>query len=178
MSKLKHLSEYHKKALELKYKGNSYQDLAETLNSQFGKSRKGKFSEQTIKDWFKESGTLCETYKLYEKEMDTIHGETMQVLLKAGVQVREKNFRLANEMLVALMGSQQDNVKLGAIKELLDRVEGKPKEEMDLSKEALSKMTPMERWYLVPYEVRLKLARKEYPEDAEKRLFDWIDTGV
>lgn len=178
MPKLKHLSEYHKKAMELKYKGNSYQEIAEILDSQFQKSRKGKFTEQTVKDWFKETGTLCETYKLYEREMDTIHQETMQVLLRAGVQVREKNFRLANEMLVALMGSQQDNVKLGAIKELLDRVEGRPKEEMDLSKEALSKMTSMERWYLVPYEVRLKLARNEYPEDAEKRLFDWIDTGV
>ena len=178
MPKLKHLAEYHKKALELKYKGNSYQDIAETLNSQFEKSRKGKFSEQTIKDWFKESGTLCETYKLYEKETDAIHSETMQVLLRAGVQIREKNFRLANEMLVALMGSQQHNVKLGAIKELLDRVEGRPKEEMDLSKEALSKMTSMERWYLVPYEVRLKLARHEYPEEAEKRLEDWIDTGI
>jgi len=178
MPKLKHLSEYHKKALELKYKGNSYQDIAETLNSRFEKSRKGKFSEQTIKDWFKESGTLRETYKLYEKEMDAVHSETMQVLLKAGVQIREKNFRLANEMLVALMGSQQDNVKLGAIKELLDRVEGKPREATDLSREALAKMDVMDRWYLVPYEVRLKLARHEYPEDAEKRLVDWIDTGV
>jgi len=178
MPKLKHLAEYHKKALELKYKGNSYQDIAETLNSQFEKSRKGKFSEQTIKDWFKESGTLRETYKLYEKEMDAVHSETMQVLLKAGVQIREKNFRLANEMLVALMGSQQDNVKLGAIKELLDRVEGKPREATDLSREALAKMDVMDRWYLVPYEVRLKLARHEYPEDAEKRLVDWIDTGV
>ncbi len=178
MPKLKHLSEYHKKAMELKYKGNSYQDIAETLNFQFEKSRKRKFTEQTIKDWFKETGTLCETYKLYEKEMDSIHKETMQVLLKAGVQIREKNFRLANEMLVALMGSQQDNVKLGAIKELLDRVEGRPREAMDLSKEALAKMTSMERWYLVPYEVRLKLAQSGYPKEAEKRLVDWIDTGV
>lgn len=177
MPKLKHLAEYHKKALELKYKGNSYQDIAETLNSQFEKSRKGKFTEQTAKDWFKETGTLCETYKLCEKEMDAIHRETMQVLLKAGVQIREKNFRLANEMLVALMGSQNDNVKLGAIKELLERVEGRPKEQMDLSKETLARMTSMERWYLVPYEVRLKLARNEYLEDAEKRLTDWIDTG-
>ena len=32
MAKLKHLTEYHKKALGLKYKGVLYQDIAETLN--------------------------------------------------------------------------------------------------------------------------------------------------
>ena len=126
--KLKHLTEYHKKALELKYKGNPYQDIAEILNSQFEKSRKAGFTEQTIKDWFKESGTLCETYKLYEQEMDEIHRETTDAIKKAGVRIREQNFRIANEMLVALIGSQTDSVKLGAIKELLDRVEGKPEE--------------------------------------------------
>ena len=177
MAKLKHLAEYHKKALELKYKGDTYQDIAETLNSQFEKSRKGGFTEQTIKDWFKESGTLCETYKLYEKEMDAIHRETMDAIKKAGVRIREENFRIANKMLVALMGSQTDNVKLGAIKELLDRVEGRPREEMDMSKAALSKMSIMERWYLIPYEIRLKLSRSEYPAEAEKPLFDWVETG-
>src|SRR3989344_7590944 len=84
MPKLKHLTEYHKKALELKYKGNPYREIAETLNSQFEKSRKAGFTEQTIKDWFKESGTLCETYKLYEREMDEIHRETMHAIKKAG----------------------------------------------------------------------------------------------
>jgi len=128
MPKLKHLTEYHKKALELKYKGNPYQDIAEILNSQFEKSRKAGFTEQTIKDWFKESGTLCEVYKLYEQEMDEIHRETIDAIKKAGVRIREQNFRIANEMLVALIGSENDNVKLGAIRELLDRVEGKPKE--------------------------------------------------
>ena len=130
MPKLKHLSEYHKKALELKYKGNPYQDIAETLNSRFEKNRKAKFTEQTIKDWFKESGTLCETYRLYEQEMDEIHRETMDAITKAGVRIREQNFRIANEMLVALMGSQTDNIKLAAVKEILDRVEGKPTEKV------------------------------------------------
>lgn len=128
MAKLKHLTEYHKKALELKYKGNPYQEIAEILDSQFQKGRKGKFTEQTIKDWFKEAGTLCETYKLYEQEMESIHRETMDAIKKAGVRIREQNFRIANEMLVALIGSQTDSIKLGAIRELLDRVEGKPGE--------------------------------------------------
>jgi hypothetical protein len=159
MPKLKHLTEYHKKALEMKYKGNPYQDIAEILNSQFEKSRKAGFTEQTIKDWFKESGTLCETYKLYEQEMDEIHRETLDAIKKAGVRIREQNFRIANEMLVALIGSQTDSVKLGAIRELLDRVEGKPKEVISISEEHAT------------YEQiirELEQEQQEYKENEEK----------
>jgi len=159
MPKLKHLTEYHKKALELKYKGNPYQDIAEILNSQFEKSRKAGFTEQTIKDWFKESGTLCETYKLYEQEMDEIHRETTDAIKKAGVRIREQNFRIANEMLVALMGSQHDNVKLGAIKELLDRIEGKPKEVISIDE----KHTTYEQIIR-----ELEREQQEYKENEEK----------
>src|SRR3990167_9919666 len=134
MARLKHITKYHERALELKYKGHSYQNIAEDINHRFEKSRKAKFTEQTIKDWFRQSGTLQETYRLYEQEMDAIHQETVGIIRKAGVRVREQNFRLANEMLVALMGSQNDNVKLGAIKELLDRVEGQPKQFLDIKK--------------------------------------------
>ena len=54
----------------------------------------------------------------------------MDAITKAGVRIREQNFRIANEMLVALMGSQTDNIKLAAVKEILDRVEGKPTEKV------------------------------------------------
>lgn len=129
MAKLKHLAEYHKKAMELKYKGVLYTDIAETLNELGQKSGvKRNFTDRSLKDWFRTDGPLYEAYHLYEEEMDEIHRETLEVIKKAGMRVREENFRLANEMLVALMGSNNDNVKLGAIKELLDRVEGKPKE--------------------------------------------------
>ena len=121
--------------MEMKYKGVLYLDIADSLNEYADKSRiSRKFTMQTIKDWFKESGALAEAYRLYEAEMDGIHKETLEVIKKAGARVREENFRLANEMLVALMGSQQDNVKLGAIKELLDRVEGQPKQFLDIKK--------------------------------------------
>jgi len=159
MPKLKHLTEYHKKALELKYKGNPYQDIAEILNSQFEKSRKARFTEQTIKDWFKESGTLCEVYKLYEQEMDEIHRETIDAIKKAGVRIREQNFRIANEMLVALIGSQTDSVKLGAIRELLDRVEGKPKEVISIDE----KHTTYEQIIR-----ELEREQQEYKENEEK----------
>jgi hypothetical protein len=135
MAKLKHLTEYHKKALELKYRGVLYEDIAEKLNEQCQKSGiKRNFTERSLKDWFRNNGPLYETYRLYEEEMDEIHHEMLEVIKKAGARVREENFRLANEMLVALMGSEHDNVKLGAIKELLDRVEGQPKQFLDIKK--------------------------------------------
>lgn len=129
MPKIKHLNEFHKRAMSLKYKGNTYEDIADRLNEyaeKGGISRR--FTEQTVKDWFKRNGTLAEAYRLYEQEMDDVNREIFDVITKAGVRVRATNFRLANEMLIALMGSANDHVKLGAVRELLDRVEGKPKE--------------------------------------------------
>lgn len=177
MAKLKHLTKYHERALELKYKGYSYQNIAEDINHRFEKSRKAKFTEQTIKDWFRQSGTLQETYRLYEQEMDTIHQETVDIIRKAGVRVREQNFRLANEMLVALMGSQNDNVKLAAIKELLDRVEGHPKDRIELSKLNFSEMSPSERWDFIPYEMQLALARNQYPDAKAQIINKWLEKG-
>ena len=177
MPKLKHLTEYHKKALELKYKGNPYREIAEILNSQFEKSRKAVFTEQTIKDWFKQSGTLQETYRLYAQELDLIHQETVDIVRKAGVRVREQNFRLANEMLVALMGSQNDGVKLAAIKELLDRVEGHPKDRIELSKINFKDMEPGDRWEFIPYEMQLALARNQYPDAKAAIIKKWLADG-
>ena len=177
MAKLKHITKYHERALELKYKGYSYQNIAEDINHQFEKSRKAKFTEQTVKDWFKQSGTLQETYRLYAQELDLIHQETVDIVRKAGVRVREQNFRLANEMLVALMGSQQDNVKLAAIKELLDRVEGHPKERLELNNINFKEMSPSDRWDFIPYEMQLALARNQYTDDRAEIIKNWVDTG-
>ena len=177
MAKIKHLSEYHKRALELKYKGHSYESIAEDLNRKATKSRKAKFTEQSVKDWFKESGTLSETYRIYEDEMDKIHMETMNIVRRAGARIREQNFRLANEMLVALMGSANDSVKMSAIREILDRVEGKPKEIIHVNQEELAELTPEDRWNIIPYELRLLLARDQYPPEVIKRVEEWGNTG-
>lgn len=177
MAKLKHITKYHERALELKYKGYSYQNIAEDINHRFEKSRKAKFTEQTVKDWFKQSGTLQETYRLYAQELDLIHQETVDIVRKAGVRVREQNFRLANEMLVALMGSQNDGVKLAAIKELLDRVEGHPKETLQLNKINFSEMSPNERWDFIPYEMQLALARDQYPDSKAAIINKWLADG-
>ena len=177
MAKLKHITKYHERALELKYKGYSYQNIAEDINHRFQKSRKAKFTEQSVKDWFKQSGTLQETYRHYAQELDVIHQETVDIVRKAGVRVREQNFRLANEMLVALMGSQNDGVKLAAIKELLDRVEGHPKERLELNNINFKEMTPSDRWDFIPYEMQLALARNQYTDDRAEIIKNWVDTG-
>src|SRR3990167_2217186 len=177
MAKLKHITKYHERALELKYKGHSYQNIAEDINHKFEKSRKAKFTEQSIKDWFKESGTLCETYKLYEEEMDQIHNETMSIVRRAGARIREQNFRLANEMLIALMGSSSDGVKLAAIKEILDRVEGKPKETIHVSEQELAELSHEDRWNLIPYEMRLRLSRDQYSKEVKEAVLYWVEKG-
>lgn len=177
MADIKHLSAYHKLAFELKYKGYSYQNIADSLNKKCPKSRPAKFSQQTIKDWFKEDGRLYKAYCVYENEMDQIHAETMEIVRKAGARVREENFRLANEMLVALMGSSNDAVKLAAIKEILDRVEGKPKENISLDNQDIAQLPFQDRWKLIPYEIKLRLSRNQYPPETTEMIFNWVETG-
>ena len=177
MADIKHLSAYHKLAFELKYKGYSYQNIADSLNKKCPKSRTAKFSQQTIKDWFKEDGRLYKAYCVYENEMDEIHAETMEIVRKAGARVREENFRLANEMLVALMGSSNDAVKLAAIKEILDRVEGKPKENISLDNQDIAQLPFQDRWKLIPYEIKLRLSRNQYPPETAEMIYSWVETG-
>lgn len=146
---MKTITEYHKKALSLKYKGTEYSEIADTLNQLFPKARPGKnFTEQLVKDWFKEGGTLCEEFRKYEIEWDAINKKLVLESKKAGIQILGKNFRLACEMLVALMGSTQDPVKLGAIREIIEAVLGeKVGEGIDDSN-------------LTKYEQRLRAIRK------------------
>ena len=177
MADIKHLSARHKLAFELKYKGHSYQSIADALKKKFPKSRPAKFNEQTIKDWFKENGRLYKAYCVYESEMDQIHAETMEIVRKAGARIREENFRLANEMLVALMGSSNDAVKLAAIKEILDRVEGKPKENIMLDNQDIYELPPQDRWKLIPYEIKLRLSRDFYSKETTEMITNWATTG-
>src|SRR3989338_5637803 len=106
-----------------------------------------------------------------------VYGLDEVIVRKGGVRVREQNFRLANEMLVALMGSQQDNVKLAAIKELLDRVEGHPKDRIELSKINFKDMEPGDRWEFIPYEMQLALARNQYPDAKAAIIKKWLADG-
>lgn len=122
---MKTLTEYHKKAITLKYKGTEYSEIADILNQLFPKARPGKnFTEQVVKDWFKEGGTLYEEFRKYEIEWDAINKKLVLESKKAGIQILGKNFRITCEMLVALLGSTDDPVKLGAIREIIKAVLG------------------------------------------------------
>ena len=159
MPKLRHLKKYHKEAIAMKYRGTPYKDIAEKLTERFSKEVSRGFSDQTIKDWFKLGGTLHEDYRTYETEIDEIERENLIIIKKMGARIREENFRIANEMLVALIGSENDNVKLGAIRELLDRVEGKPKEVISVDE----KRTTYEQIIR-----ELEREQREYEENEKK----------
>lgn len=128
------LEKYHKRAMELRYSGRySYVEIAEKLQDEFGKKpKKVSFNEDTLKNWFRTEGELYEVYREHEKEQDELNKEAFEIIKKAGLRVRAENFRIANEMLVALLGSDNDAVKLGAIKELFDRTEGRPTQKTQL----------------------------------------------
>lgn len=143
----------------MKYRGISYKDIAEKLNERFSKKINRSFSDQTIKDWFKQGGTLCENYHKYETEVDEIERENLIIVKKMGTKIREENFRIANEMLVALMGSANDSIKLAAVKEILDRVEGRPTE-----KAVDNQKTPSYESIIR----ELEREQQEYKENEEK----------
>lgn len=159
MPKLRQLKKYHKEAMEMKYRGVSYKDIAQKLTERFSKKINRSFSDQTIKDWFKETGTLCEDYRKYETEIDEIERENLVIIKKMGARIREENFRIANEMLIALMGSSNDSVKLAAVKEILDRVEGKPTEKAVDNQKTLSYESIIRE---------LEREQQEYKENEEK----------
>lgn len=128
------LEKYHKRAMELRYGGRySYVEIAEKLAEEFGKkAKKVSFNEDTLKNWFRSEGELCEAYRNYEQEQDELNKEAFEIIRRAGIRIRAENFRLANEMLIALFGSEDDKVKLAAIRELFDRTEGKPTQKTQL----------------------------------------------
>ena len=91
------------RAIALKYEGEGYQVIAKTL----------RVSVDTIKNWFASDGTLFEKYHDYAKSMNR-----MRVLEASNTIAREVH--LASRMLVSLMGSKRDEIKLKAAREILN----------------------------------------------------------
>jgi len=101
-------------AIRLKYEGESYDAISKAI----------KTPVETIRSWFKQSGVLREQYEEYSSEQNTFKKKEAQETIS-------KNITTAASMLVALMGSADDNVKFRAAKELLDRELGSPKETVE-----------------------------------------------
>lgn len=90
------------RAIELKYEGENYQAIAKTL----------RVSVDTIKNWFASDGVLFEKYHAYAKSMNRMR------VLEASITIAQQ-VHLASRMLVSLMGSKRDEVKLKAAREIL-----------------------------------------------------------
>ncbi len=105
------LNKKYKKAIEMKYDGESYETIAKFL----------KVAVATVKDWFWKGGILYDHYQEYSDLLN----ETKTEVAKETIS---KNLDIAAQMIVGLMGSDKDEIKFKAAKEILDRELGKPKE--------------------------------------------------
>ena len=101
-------------AIRLKYEGETHEAI----------SKKIKTPVDTIKGWFRSEGPLRDEYDTYTDEQNELR-------LNESNQILKRNIHTASNMLVALMGSTDDSVKLRATKEIHDRVHGSPKETVE-----------------------------------------------
>ena len=104
----------YREAIRLKYENDSYAVIAKKL----------KVSVYTVEGWFGFDGLLKEEYEKYSKEKNEMLGLLCDETLA-------KNVHIAGNMLVALMGSADDNVKFRAVTEIITRVRGAPKTNTD-----------------------------------------------
>lgn len=100
-------------AIEKKYEGESYNAIAKIIKTPLS----------TIKGWFEKDGLLHQEYEDYALEMNKIKRRVAEQNLVRHVVT-------ACNMLVALLGSDKDEVKFRACKEILDRVLGVSNTEM------------------------------------------------
>lgn len=114
MAKIDVKSAKCQEAIRLKYAGESYEVISKQLKTPI----------DTIKGWFRSEGPLREEYDTYTDEQNELR-------LNESNQILKRNIHTAANMLVALMGSPDDNVKFRATKEMLDRVQGSPKQTIE-----------------------------------------------
>ena len=104
----------YQEAVHLKYAGESYIVIAKKLKTPLS----------TVRKWFMFGGLLKEEYDKYRDEQNEIKKADATEILR-------KNLAVAASMMIALMGSSDDNVKFRAAKEVLDRELGSPKETVE-----------------------------------------------
>ena len=104
----------YQEAIRLKYNGESYPVI----------SRKLKIPVSTVEKWFAFGGLLKDEYESYRDGQNEVKKSQAEWILHKSVET-------ASSMLVALMGSTDDNVKFRACKEILDRELGSPKETIE-----------------------------------------------
>lgn len=116
------MSEKETKAIELKYNGDKYENIAKAVG----------VALPTVKDWFSAGGKLKNYYIAYEAEQSELSKKEAQ-------RVVTKNVHKAAKALVDLLGSENENIKFRAAEAILDRELGKTGQQIE-SKESVASL--------------------------------------
>lgn len=120
-TKLKQLTKIHREAIRLRYEGNTAEDAVNQLTAQGLKN-----TLNTYKGWFCNGGLLEMEYEKYCQEQEDIEARVEKVLRNRAKHIMSGAVKTAAEMLVALMGSDRDEVKLKACLKIIEQEFGKP----------------------------------------------------
>lgn len=130
-------------AIRLKYEGESYAVIMRDL----------KVPMNTLKKWFAEGGLLFEDYREYRDTQNQFREEE-------ALEVLRREIKTASRMLIGLMASTSDAVKLRAVLAILERLLGKPTQ--PIRHEGNLNLTEM------PYEQQLREIRKKYGDTTKQ----------
>lgn len=105
------------KAIELKYLGNSYQEIAQAVGVE----------HSTVKSWFMRSGRLSRAYLEYSMEESKNRKDNARQLFAISMDKAVKT-------LSGLLDSQDERVRFAAAKEIIERqhLEDEPTSSNDL----------------------------------------------
>ena len=130
-------------AIRLRYEGENYAMIAREL----------KIPIDTIKKWFAEGGLLYESYREYRDAQN-------QFREQEALDELRREIKTAARMLLGLMGSENDAVKLRAVLAILERLLGKPTQ--PIRHEGSLGLTEL------PYEQQLREIRKKYGDNTKQ----------
>lgn len=105
------LNKNHHLAIELKYEGLSYEDIAKEL--------KGKFSVNTLKMYFASDGVLYDAYLDYESKQNQARRDSVQGIFDKHVVTAAQV--LVDAMLNAKKSSRKKQEAIGYAEKILDR---------------------------------------------------------
>src|SRR3989338_5145289 len=118
--KSKKLNKIHREAIRLRYEANTQEEIVEKLAVQGLKT-----TINTVEGWFRAGGLLEAEYEKYCKTNEDIETQIEKVVRARARHIMKGAVKTAAEMLVALMGSDRDEVKLKACLKLVEQEFGK-----------------------------------------------------
>ncbi|MEK7501117.1 MAG: hypothetical protein AAB642_03265 [Patescibacteria group bacterium] len=129
--------------VRLKYEGEDYAVIARDL----------KIPIDTLKKWFADGGLLFESYKEYRDAQNQFREDE-------ALEVLRREIKTASRMLIGLMASTSDGVKLRAVLAILERLLGKPTQ--PIRHEGNLGLTEL------TYEQQLREIRKNYGDNTKQ----------